>query len=247
MRGEQTAFGQHRGRGEPVSVDPLGQFLADNRYPGRGVLWARTRAGELVGGYFLTGRSPASQARRLHFEDERLIVSPTDETAHDPLRHYAAAIEDERWLVFGNGEQVATVAGRLAAGEPPAVALDRLEYEPDPPILTSRITVVADLADPGTACLGAARRSAGARAAGSVVTVTVRDLAPGDVVMMTTYRSDGGTVLPAEPYAEATTEAADAAGFLDEMWRALTPELRVAAAAFTPGRLTGAALRHRTD
>lgn len=44
----------------------LNEALTDNHYPGRGVLWCRTGDGTALGAYFLTGRSPASQARALH-------------------------------------------------------------------------------------------------------------------------------------------------------------------------------------
>ncbi|THJ69082.1 IMP cyclohydrolase [Candidatus Frankia alpina] len=101
-----------------MSIAPLRQVLAGNRYPGRGVLWARTLDGALHGGYFLTGRSAASQARRLMRRDAELIVAATGAAAHDPLRHYVAARERGGWLVFGNGEQVAAVADRLEAGQP---------------------------------------------------------------------------------------------------------------------------------
>jgi hypothetical protein len=126
-------------------VGQLHQVLAGNRYPGRGVLWARTLDGTLCGGYFLTGRSAASQARVLRRGDGELIVTPAGESEHDPLRHYVAARERSGWLVFGNGEQVAVVADRLEDGRLPAEALDGLEYELDPPIFTPRITVAVDL------------------------------------------------------------------------------------------------------
>lgn len=40
-----------------------------------------------------------------------LIVWPTGEFGHDPLRHYVAARERDGWLVFGNGEQVTLTEG----------------------------------------------------------------------------------------------------------------------------------------
>jgi IMP cyclohydrolase len=228
-------------------VDQVHEVVAGNRYPGRGVLWARTRGGALCGGYFLTGRSAASQARALRRGDGELIVSPTTESGHDPLRHYVAARERDGWLVFGNGGQVAVVSDRLQAGDAPAEALARLDYEPDPPIFTSRITVTADLRGSRGAWFGAARRSRGGRAAADVLTLAVRDLAPGDAVLMTTYRSDGDHVAAGEPFVEAGTEAADHEELLEELWGALTPQFRVAAAVFEPGRLAGAAIRHAVD
>jgi hypothetical protein len=70
------------------------------------------------------------------------------------------------------------------------------------------------------------------------------ELALGDVVLMTTYQSVGRTPVTAEPYGEARTRAADRGALPAEIWGGLDPELRVAAAAFTPGRLGAAELRH---
>ena len=227
-------------------MDGLHRVLAGNRYPGRGVLWARTRDGALRGGYFLTGRSAASRARVLRRGDGELIVAPTGESARDPLRHYVAAREGGGWLVFGNGEQVAVVADQLEEGRTPAEALAGLEYEPDPPIFTPRITVAADLAPGRGAWFGAARRGRGGRTAADVLTLAVRDLEVGDAVVMTTYCSDGQNVATGEPFLEARTAAADQEELLAEMWGALAPEFRVAAAVFEPERLADAAIRHES-
>lgn len=138
-------------------MDWLSEALTGNHYPGRGVLWCRTGDGSTLGAYFLTGRSPASQARALRrTPDGDLAVAPAGSRAHDRLRHYVAARQRGDWLIFGNGEQVATVAERLAGGQPPAPALDGQDYEPDPPIFTPRLTVVADVRDGHRAWLGAA-------------------------------------------------------------------------------------------
>lgn len=225
-------------------MEQVHEVVAANRYPGRGVLWARTLSGALCGGYFLTGRSAASTARAVRRGGDELIVSPTDGSEHDPLRHYVAARERGGWLTFGNGEQVAVVSDRLREAHSPVAALSGLEYEPDPPIFTPRITVVVDLRAGREAWFGAARRSHGRRTAADVLTLAVRDLAPGDAVLMTTYRSDGQVVATAEPFREARTDAADRDELLEEVWNALAPELRVAMAVFEPGRLTDAAIRH---
>lgn len=222
----------------------LGAVLAENRYPGRGVVWARLADGTACGAYFLTGRTAASQARELRPGDGEIVVAATGAAGpHDPLRHYVAVRENDGRLVYGNGEQVAQVAYRLDHGDPPADALGGLAYEPDPPIFTPRITVVVDAA--GRAWFGNARRSPTGRESADVLTVALGELRPGDAVLTTTYRSDGVTVTTAAPYTEARTRAATPAALLAEIWSALTPELRVAATAFTPGRLSEAPLVHR--
>lgn len=66
----------------PNAVDRLSEALTGNHYPGRGVLWCRTGDGSTLGAYFLTGRSPASQARALRrTPDGDLAVAPAGATA----------------------------------------------------------------------------------------------------------------------------------------------------------------------
>ena len=106
----------------------------------------------MLGGYFLSGRSPASRDRALKLVDGELVVGPLSPGKHDPLRHYAAATTAGDWLVLGNGEQVSRAAQRLHARASPTEALSGFAYEPDPPVRTSRILAVQDL-EPGEAVL----------------------------------------------------------------------------------------------
>ena len=221
----------------------LAEILSENRYPGRGVLCARTLSGDVLGGYFLTGRSPASRNRALVPKDGRLIVAPNQVTEKDALRHYTAAECAGDWLVFGNGEQVTIVAERLRSGAAPAASLADLEFEPDPPLLTSRITAVLSRSDGGrTAVFGAARASRGRRMTSNVMTLTARDLEPGDGVLLTTYQSDGRDVRTAPPYLEISVLATTGAELLREIWDSLAPEHRIAAAVLHPRREPGSAL-----
>ncbi|WP_037908489.1 IMP cyclohydrolase [Actinacidiphila yeochonensis] len=225
-------------------MDDLGAVLKENPYPGRGVLWCVTGDGTRLGVYFLTGRSPASRSRSLRLDGRGdLVVAAREKGVHDPLRHYVAARQQGDWLVYGNGEQVAVVAGRLAGGEPTRDALDGLDYEPDPPVFTPRITVVAGGPTGGEAWFGAARRSSGKRAATDRMTLRVADADPGEGVLVTTYRSDVRTVETGAPYTEVRTAARDREALLDEVWSSLDPGLRVAAAVFEPGALGKALIR----
>ncbi|MYS20462.1 hypothetical protein GTW78_09520 [Streptomyces sp. SID4948] len=225
----------------------MNEVLKDNHYPGRGVLWCRTGNGDTLGAYFLTGRSSASQARTLHRSVEgELIVAPSEPLAHDHLRHYVAACQSGDWLVFGNGEQVATVAERLGSGQHPALALDGLDYEPDPPIFTPRLTVTADGRDGGRVWFGAARHSNGERMATNRVTVQVSGLGPGEGVLMTTYGSDDYGIAAGDPFAEVRTAAESRDSLLEELWSSLPPHLRIAAAVFSHGGLAHADIRQAT-
>ncbi len=208
----------------------LSRILAGNPYPGRGIVCARTGDGKVVGCYFVTGRSVASREREIRYTPSgELTVAAKQDVGFDPLRHYIAATASPQWLVFGNGAQVSTVAERLARGEQPAIALDNLENEPDGPIFTDRITAIMERPLGGLAVLGAARRSAIGRPSSGIIAMTVRDMAPGNAVLLTTYRSDGETIHGGQPFIEARSEAHDGAALLDEVWSSLNPAYRVAA------------------
>ncbi|WP_449348663.1 hypothetical protein [Streptomyces shaanxiensis] len=60
---------------------------------------------------------------------------------------------------------------------------------------------------------------------------------------MTTYRSDGQHITAGAPFTEIRTTAENSDTLLDELWPTLPARLRIAAAVFTPGDLTGATIR----
>ncbi len=222
----------------------LREALQENPYPGRLILLARTPAGDLLGGYAISGRSESSRARRIEpTEAGGLTVIPSAAGEHDALRHYVAAARTSRWWVFGNGEQVSEVTGRLDAGVTPADALNGLSYEPDGPIFTPRITAVVNRRD-GSAWFGAARRSAAAREGADITVVAFADLAPGDCVILSTYLSDGDTVTASRAHLDLRTRADDMKVLLSELWDALDERFRVAAATFAPIPGTIGPVRH---
>lgn len=220
----------------------LHDVLTANPYPGRGVLSARTRSGAVLGGYFLTGRSPASRDRALRLVDDDLVVGPLTPGEHDPLRHYAAATTTSDWLVLGNGEHVSRAAERLRAGAAPTEALSGFEYEPDPPIRTSRLTALISRDGGRTTVFGAARPSRAARPTSNVMTLAVQDLQPGEAVLLTTYESDGEQVSVAGPFTEVTVNARNGPDLLDEIWSALDERFRIAATVVAPDRGAGSAI-----
>jgi IMP cyclohydrolase len=215
---------------DQIALPDLTEVLAANFYPGRGILCARTGDGAVVGGYFVTGRSEASREREIRPTGTgELAVAAKGDVGFDPLRHYIAATASPDWLVFGNGAQVSSVAERLAHGELPSVALDNLEHEPDGPIYTDRITAIMQRPLGRLAVMGAARRSSSARSSSNIITMTVRDMGPGEAVLLTTYRSDGQVIDGGQPFIETSLAAYSGEDLLDEIWSSLGPAYRVAA------------------
>lgn len=219
----------------PLMLD-LATALRPNEYPGRIVGCACLPGGEVIAFYAITGRSPASLDRHLiHTDDGNLTVVSNNNSDHDSLRHYAAAISDDRWIVVGNGEQVSEIHNLLLAGASPVLTVGGLQYEPDPPIYTPRITVVCDRQDPRDVVLAAARRSSRDREASDVTVTSARELAPGDVVYMTTYETVDGVVDTRGFYLEAHHSQLDASSLLHNIWNALPEPLRVAATVVNVG------------
>ncbi|MFD8382289.1 hypothetical protein ACFV2X_27855 [Streptomyces sp. NPDC059679] len=60
---------------------------------------------------------------------------------------------------------------------------------------------------------------------------------------MTTYHPNGQEIATGAPFTEIRTTAETSGDLLDELWSALPPHLRIAAAVFTPRDLAGSSIR----
>lgn len=191
-------------------------------YPGRAIAVHRHRDDHLEWIYVLTGRSEASRARTFLVGDDRVSVVPVGEGERDPLRHYSCVRVVGTSLVIGNGDHVDAIAEAVHTGEELQVPLAGIDPEPDPPILTPRIAVVASR-DPSQPVTVLAVRDV----AGSIErTIESLELAAGEGVLVHTY--GGGTdpvVADARPHPFTVDRpGTDVAG---RLWHALGPRLRV--------------------
>lgn len=201
-------------------------------YPGRGVAVHRHHDGRLEWIYFLTGRSDASRQRVLQAEADRVTVVATQPGQHDPLRHYSCVRVIGHHLVVGNGDHVDHLADGLHDDGDLAALVDEIDPEPDSPILTPRIAVIASEPIRGsTADHPAPIQVVSVRAAAGRTErrIDLIEVAVGTGVLIHTY---GGTTT------QVTTDAVprrfDAGGpgtdVAGRLWHALDPELRVALA-----------------
>jgi IMP cyclohydrolase len=120
-------------------------------YPGRLIVIGASPAGDkVIVAYAVTGRSPASQARRLTFEGSAVWTEPLDDVelqkGRVDLLIYRAIAVDRR-IAVSNGRQTDDIVKALkeaGEGERPEDILSRsLEswtYEPDAPHFTPRIS-----------------------------------------------------------------------------------------------------------
>jgi IMP cyclohydrolase len=120
--------------------------IAQNRYPGRGLVIGRNSAGDWTLVYWIMGRSEHSRNRQFVAEGGLLRTRAFDESrvADPSLIIYEAMLElPDVWLV-SNGDQTRTIADALNSGATFESALAQRAHEPDAPHYTPRISGMLD-------------------------------------------------------------------------------------------------------
>lgn len=126
-------------------------YLASLEYPGRFIFSGQVKSSEdvfLV--YGITGRSPASQARRIVKREGGLWVEPTDPqlivSGNPDLLIYPAMVYSSHGIVVSNGKHTEDIMKEMLGTQDPLLAMARglrdWKYEPDAPIYTPRISLV---------------------------------------------------------------------------------------------------------
>lgn len=126
-----------------MQIQELGAVLCANTYPGRGIVLGKSADGKkAVIAYFIMGRSENSRNRIFVEEDGGLRTEAFDPAKlmdpslviYWPVRKFGAA------TIVTNGDQTDTIYEFLAAEKTFEEALRMRTFEPDPPILTPRIS-----------------------------------------------------------------------------------------------------------
>ena len=122
---------------------PLDKTLAENSYPGRGILIGLTPDGaNAVVAYFIMGRSENSRNRVFVQDIDDITIYPFDESkVEDPsLIIYSPVRALGNHLIVTNGDQTDTIYDALQNGGTFADALKTRCFEPDAPNYTPRIS-----------------------------------------------------------------------------------------------------------
>ncbi|MBC7364339.1 MAG: hypothetical protein H5U07_07335 [Candidatus Aminicenantes bacterium] len=126
-------------------------YLKSLEYPGRFIFAGQIKSAEeifLV--YGITGRSAASQARRIIKKESGLWVEPSTPelfvSGNPDLLIYPAMLYSAHGVVVSNGKHTEDIMREMANTQDPVQALIRglrdWKYEPDSPIYTPRISLV---------------------------------------------------------------------------------------------------------
>ncbi len=130
----------------------LNELLANNTYPGRGIVLGLDESGEnAVIVYFIMGRSVNSRNRIFEETDEGIITKAYDESKMtDPhLIIYAPvrALPDGKTTIVTNGDQTDTIYDFMKEGKTFEDALRTRTFEDDRPNWTPRISGVVKVED----------------------------------------------------------------------------------------------------
>ena len=131
-------------------IDSLADILANNTYPGRGIVVGKTPDGKRAAiAYFIMGRSENSRNRIFKEEGTDVTIYPHDPSkVEDPsLIIYSPIRVWENKVVVTNGDQTDTVYDFLKAGKTFEEALTTREFEPDAPNYTPRISGILHVKD----------------------------------------------------------------------------------------------------
>jgi len=207
--------------------------IARRPYPGRGLVMGRDADGVAFGLYWLTGRSTASQRRKIVLGELEIAVRDLSNGTPDELRHYTAAIRSTDCVMVGNGTQVQHLWDCVISGLSFEDAHRAISYESDPPINTPRITATASLKT-GKASdflMSAAVSDPAWPTVAEHRSLHTQSVMPGQAQFVTTYSGDKKV-----PAADGTPIGVKInttwMSLMWEVWEALDPQLKVSIAAF---------------
>ena len=116
--------------------------IAENVYPGRGIVIGRNHENSWIVIYWIMGRSSHSKNRIFSYENGILKTEAADASqVEDPaLIIYNAMRDVDNWIVISNGSHTDTICEGLMQGESIYTSLYTERHEPDAPNYTPRIS-----------------------------------------------------------------------------------------------------------
>jgi IMP cyclohydrolase len=214
-------------------VSPASQMdrIRKATYPGRGIVIGQSPDGNRIFQvYWIMGRSEGSRNRIFIHEGDTVRTWAFDESkvadlslvVYHPIRTHGAS------HIVTNGDQTDTIVEHLAQGGTFESALDTRAFEPDPPILTPRISGIVDLDDEAAAYRLAILKTVGKSADHPTRHYfTYERFLPGYGHCITTYDDDGDPVpsFSGEPYLVDLLD--DIEETADSFWNTLNEDNRV--------------------
>lgn len=211
-------------------INTIEELLADNTYPGRGIIIGKTPNGtKAMTAYFIMGRSDNSRNRIFTEKNGEVFTEPFDAAkVQDPsLIIYAAVRQFENNLIVTNGNQTDTIYDGLKAGKCFTKALESREFEPDGPNFTPRISGMLTFADGDFTYQMSILKSADAE--GSACNRFTYKYAPKNGLghFLHTYVCDGNPIPTFQGEPERIAVCDDIDEETDRLWKALNEQNKI--------------------
>ena len=214
---------------EDKTMERFETLLSQNRYPGRGILIGLSPDGaRAMIGYFIMGRSENSR-NRVFVEEGDVVRTEAFDPAKltDPsLVIYAPVRVLGEHTVVTNGDQTDTIVDFMQRGLTFEDALRTRRFEPDPPILTPRISGLVSVSE-GKLSYRLSILKAGGEESCLRFFYEYAEPKPGEGHLIHTYRCDGDPVPSFEGEPKTVAVGNDLRAFGDALWQSLDPERKV--------------------
>lgn len=216
---------------EELAAKNLQERLAENPYPGRGIVIGRNEQGQWIQVYWIMGRSANSRNRLFACEEDILRTQAADpsQVANPSLIIYNAMRQAEGNFIVTNGVQTDAIHGGLQQGQSFAESLLDWKHEPDGPNFTPRISGVVNR-PAGEVWLSIIKVSPFDEEQSEHHFFRYADIQPGYGYAITTYRGDGDPLPSFEGSPYLLTLEGDAAQIAAHFWKTLDDENKISLA-----------------
>jgi len=209
----------------------LAQELKENAYPGRGIVMGKSPDGKkAVTAYFIMGRSGNSRNRIFAVEGEGIRTEAFDPSKlEDPsLIIYAPVRVLNNKTIVTNGDQTDTVYDGMKAGITFEQSLRCMEFEPDAPNFTPRISCMMQLeGGKYDYFMSILKSNNGNPDACNRYTYTYENPVAGEGHFIHTYMHDGNPLPSFEGEPKLVGISDDIEEFTDMIWNSLNEENKV--------------------
>ncbi len=214
-----------------MKLNAIADLLADNPYPGRGILLGKTADGvNAVAVYFIMGRSANSRNRIFVTEGEGIRTEAYEpEKMEDPsLVIYAPVRVLGNKTIVTNGDQTDTIYECMDRQMTFEQSLRTRTFEPDAPNYTPRISGVLHVEQGSyNYALSIIKTSDGDPSACSRYMFAYNNPIPGEGHFLHTYMGDGDPLPSFEGEPERVDVLDDIDAYTDLLWRNLNEDNKV--------------------
>ena len=211
-----------------IAETNLRQNIAENVYPGRGIVLGRNQENSWIVIYWIMGRSSNSRNRVFIHENGILRTEAADPSLlEDPsLIIYNVMRDVDKWIVVTNGSHTDTICDRLARDESFYTSQHSEKHEPDAPNYTIRISGIFE---PSTSSMAFSRITKSDFSAEHSTHFYYRynKIPPGYGYCLMTYKGDGNPLPAFEGDPLLLPLEGDAERIANSYWQKLNPNNRI--------------------